>query len=108
MLETLYKNTIQVLRNTVNTDGAGGYTETEVVQSTITGLIVPVRGRVDFKYDAPEYVAQTHRCYCATTADILVSDKLKSGGVYYQVLYIEESIMGSDNSHKEIALKIIN
>ena len=104
MLENLYKDSIQVLRNTRSLDSGGAYTESEVVASTITGLIVPVGGKSEFKYSQAAIVETTHRCYTSNDSDIIVRDKLKSGGITYEVLFIESSTLGS-NPHQEIELK---
>jgi hypothetical protein len=107
MLENLYKDTIQVLRNTRTADGGGTYTETEVISSTIRGLIVPVGGKSDFKQMQASVVETTHRCYTSNSSSVLVKDKLRSGGITYEVLFIESSTLGS-NPHQEIELNKVN
>ncbi|MCK5506039.1 MAG: hypothetical protein KAJ10_12805 [Thermodesulfovibrionia bacterium] len=107
MLENLYKDTIEVLRNTRTLDTGGTYTESEVVSSTIAGLIVPVSGKSEFKYLQAAVVETTHRCYTSNDSDVIVRDKLRSGGVTYEVLYIETSTLGS-NPHQEIELNKVN
>ena len=103
MLENLYKDTIQVLRNTRTLDTGGTYTEAEVVASTVLGLSVPVGSKSEFKHSQAAVVETTHRCYTSNDSDVIVRDKLKSGGITYEVLFIESSTLGS-NPHQEIEL----
>lgn len=105
-METLYKDTIEVLRNTKTLDGGGTYSESEVISSTITGLIVPVSGNARFRLMQEQVTETTHRCYCGTSADIEDNDKLRSNSITYEIIYIAESLLGS-NAHKEIELKRI-
>ena len=107
MLEALYKDTIEVLRNTRSLDSGGTYTESEVVASTITGLIVPVSGKSEFKHSQAAIVETTHRCYTSNDSDVIVRDKLRANSVTYEVLYIESSTLGS-NPHQEIELNKVN
>ena len=107
MLENLYKDTIEVLRNTRTLDSGGTYTETEVVSSTIKGLIVSVSGNAAFKHLQASVVETTHRCYTSNDSSVVVRDKLRSNSVTYEVLYIESSTLGS-NPHQEIELNKVN
>jgi len=107
MLENLYKDIIQVLRNTRTADGGGTYTETEVISSTIKGLVVPVRSKSDFKQMQASVVETTHRCYTSNNSDVIVRDKLRSDSITYEVLYVDNSTLGS-NPHKEIELNKVN
>ena len=78
MLEALYKDTIQVLRNTRTLDSGGAYTESEVVDSTIIGLIVPVSGKSEFKNSQAAVIETTHRCYTSNDSDVIARDKLRA------------------------------
>ena len=106
MLEKLYKDTIEVLRNTRSLDSGGTYTESEVVSSTILGLIVPVRSKSEYKHLQAAVVETTHRCYTANASNVIVRDKLRSGGVTYEVMYVDNSTLGR-NPHKEIELNLV-
>jgi len=108
-LEQLYKDTIEVLRNTQVTDSGGSGTESEVIDSTIIGLIVPVKSSARFQFGQHSLNEATHRLYCGIASDILNSDKLRSpitSGTVYEVLTVDESVLGS-NAHKEVELKRI-
>lgn len=107
MLEKLYKDSIEVLRNTRTLDAGGAYTETEVVASTIVGLIVPVRSKSEFKNLQASVVETTHRCYTSNDSDVGEKDKLRSDDITYEVLYIDSSTLGS-NPHQEIELNKVN
>ncbi len=104
MLSKLYKHTIEVLRDTRANDSGGTYTETEVVSSTIKGLIVPAGSKSEFKYSQAAVVETTHRCYTSNNSDVIVRDKLRSSSVTYEVLFVESSTLGG-NPHQEIELK---
>ena len=106
MLEALYKDSIDVLRNTRSLDSGGTYTESEVIDSVITGLIVPVSGKSEFKNSQAAVVETTHRCYTSNDSDVIVRDKLRVTINTYEVLYIESSTLGS-NPHQEIELKFL-
>ena len=109
-METLYTDSIEVLRNTRTSDDGGSISaEVEVIASTIKGKIVPVSANARFQYGQPSVVEATHRCYCSTSVDIVQSDKLRSPpttGTVYEVKYVVSSDLGS-NAHKEIELKRI-
>ena len=102
-MSNLYKHTIEVLRNTRTLDTGGTYTETEVVSSTIKGLIVPVSSSSQLRHSQAAVVETTHRCYTSNDSSVLVRDKLRSSSVTYEVLYVESSTLGS-NPHQEIEL----
>ena len=107
MLEKLYKDSIEVLRNTRTLDSGGTYTESEVVASTILGLIVPVGSKSEFKHLQASVVESTHRCYTSNDSNVAEKDKLRANSITYEVLYIESSTLGG-NAHQEIELNKVN
>jgi len=75
---------VVIQRATTAADGSGGTTETWADHLTIDGLLVLVSASERVLHERFQD-AGTHKLYCASTHDILETDRVYYDGTYYRI-----------------------
>ncbi len=105
MIDRYYIDAFEVLRNTETPDTGGAVVESEVVHSAGNkGCIEALTGNENIINDQKQLRA-TYRLYCSLETDLRITDKVRSSGVTYEIVFIQDHRFGINN-HKEVYLGV--